>query len=143
MSINHRIWSRYACACLAWSGLAACSHPHTPPASVDDLMDDRVALDGLLMKCNANQQMSLRDPDCATARTASVRLAVQNERVDVVKRQEEFERSRDALRQAQERLHAAEESARKVDAYHLPVLPVDQPSTPSETQPAVLGQTKP
>jgi hypothetical protein len=145
MSIKHRIWSRFACACLAWSGLAACSHPHTPPASVDDLMDDRVALDGLLMKCNANPQMSLKDPDCETARTASVRLAVQNERVDVDKRQEEFEHSRDALRQAQERLRAAEESASKVDAYHLPVLPVDSPATPpSDAQQAAgVGQAKP
>jgi hypothetical protein len=129
MSLKHRNWSRSACACLALAGLAACNHAHTPPASVDDLMEDRVALDGLLMKCNANQQMSLKDPDCAAARTASGRLAVQNERVDVDKRQAEFERSRDALRQAQERLRAAEASASKVDAYHLPVLPVE-PATP-------------
>jgi hypothetical protein len=130
MPRNHRNWSRSICASLALSGLAACSHPHAPPASVDDLMEDRVALDGLLLKCNANPQMSLKDADCAAARTASARLALQNERVDVDKRQDEFERSRDALRQAQERLRAAEESARKVDAYHLPVLPVDPPPTP-------------
>ncbi len=126
LNLRRSLW-----ACLALTGLAACSRPHAPPASVDDLMEDRVALDGLLMKCNANQQMALKDSDCEAARTASVRLAVQNERVDLAKRQEEFEHSRDALRQAQDRLRAAEESARKVDAYHLPVVPVDQPPTSS------------
>jgi len=115
---------------LALSGLAACSPPHTPPPTVDDLVEDRVALDGLLMKCNANQEMTLKDPECAAAREASVRLAVQNQRVNVDKRQAEFERSREALRQAQDRLRAAEEAARKVDAYHLPVVPVDPPATP-------------
>jgi hypothetical protein len=104
-------------------------------------MEDRVALDGLLMKCNANPEMALKDADCGTARTASVRLAVQNQRVDLAKRQQEFERSRDALRQAQDRLRAAEESARKVDAYHLPLVPVDPPA--SDAPAGAVAQSKP
>ena len=142
MPLLHRTPRPSVWVCLTLSGLAACSPPHTPPASVDDLIEDRVALDGLLMKCNANQQLALKDADCAAARAASERLALQNERVDLAKREAEFERSRDALRQAQERLRAAEESARKVDAYQLPVVPVDPPATP-DAQPTIVDQTKP
>ncbi len=99
-------------------------------------MDDRVTRDGLLMKCEANPQMQRKDPDCATARRAAERLAMQNERINVAKRQAEFEHARDALREAQERLRVAEEAAAKVDAYQLPVVPVDPPEGP------VGGQTQ-
>jgi len=42
-----------------------------------------------------------------------------------VKRNAEFERNREQLRQAQERARADQESKARVDPYNLPVVPVD------------------
>src|ERR1700693_70586 len=48
------IKSMIACGCLGAVilGMAACSPRRIPPMSVTDLMEDRVTLDGVLMKCN-------------------------------------------------------------------------------------------
>ena len=74
--------------------------------TVADLMEDRVTLDGVLMKCNQNPIKARTDSDCLNARIAIERLAKD---VDVdpaveEKRQAEFERMREQLRLAQEKL---------------------------------------
>jgi hypothetical protein len=119
--------TRYSALCVALVALCACTPRRTPPATVSDLMEDRVTLDGLLMKCNNDPRMNRTDPDCNTARIAVERLAVQNEADDSAKREAEFERQRELLRQAQEKQREQQESATKVDAYHLPLVPVEPP----------------
>ena len=115
-----------ACCCALILPAAACG-PREPAAmTVADLMDDRVALDGVLMKCNEDASRAGNDA-CVNARAASERLAHLNEAAREAKRAEEFERNREKLRLVDEQ-RRREEEARKVDAYHLPVVPVDPPT---------------
>jgi len=117
------------CACL-WGLLvvtAACTPRRAPPMTVAELMDDRVTLDGLLIKCDQDQVKARADTDCLNARVATERLASRSEAAEEAKRTEEFERSREKLRMAEDRQRQEQESKTKVDAYHLPVVPVDAP----------------
>src|ERR1700676_3358367 len=94
------IKSIIACGCLAAviSAMAACGPRVIPPMTVTELMEDRVMLDGVLMKCNQSKARS--DAECINARIASERLANKNEPAVEAKRGEEFERSREWLRVA-------------------------------------------
>jgi hypothetical protein len=114
--------------------------------SVADLMEDRVTLDGVLMKCNQNAAKARTDSDCLNARIAIDRLASQSDPAEEAKRTEEFERSREKLRQVQDKQRQEQEAQTKVDAYHLPLVPVE-PAPPASTSdaspPPTAGQTKP
>jgi len=106
--------------------------------TVTDLMEDRVLLDGVLMKCNQDKSKARTDADCLNARIAIGRLASQHDdSADEAKRNEAFERSREQLRSAQEKLRQEQQAKTKVDVYHLPLVPVEQPPpSSSETAPA-------
>jgi hypothetical protein len=116
---------------LLWAsvlGSAACSPRKIPPMTVDDLMEDRVTLDGVLLKCNQDPAKLRNTSDCVNARIAVERLAQKN--VDPAveeKRKAEFERSREQLRLAQDKVRQEQEAKTKVDAYSLPVVPVEPP----------------
>src|SRR6202049_4068957 len=111
------IKSIVACGCLGAVILAtaACSPRRIPPMSVADLMEDRVTLDGVLMKCNQNQSKARTDSDCLNARFAIERLPSQSEPAKEAKRKEEFERTREQLRLAQEKQRQEQEAKAKVD----------------------------
>jgi hypothetical protein len=113
--------------------------------TVTDLMEDRVTLDGVLMKCNQNQAKARTDSDCLNARIAIERLANQTEPAQEAKHTEEFERSREQLRLSQEKQRREQEAKTKVDVYHLPVVPVEsaQPPPPSDTNPPVVSRSTP
>ena len=118
--------------------------------SVTDLMEDRVTLDGVLMKCNRDPYKARTDSDCLNARIAIERLASQSERAEEAKRAEEFEHSREKLRLAQEKQRQeqeAKEAKTKVDAYHLPLVPVESTPTPAsqpnETNPPIARESNP
>jgi hypothetical protein len=93
--------------------------------TVEDLMEDRVTLDGVLLKCNEQPAKVHNESDCHNARIAIERLAKDVDPAEERRRAAEFERSRERLRLAQEKLREDEEAKRKVDAYNLPVVPVD------------------
>lgn len=146
------IKSIIACGCLGAviSATAACSPKRIPPMSVTDLMEDRVMLDGVLMKCNRNPSKARTDSDCLNARIAIARLASKNEPAEEAKRAEEFERSREKLRLAQEKQRQeqeAKEAKTKVDAYHLPLVPIESAPTPApqsnDTNPPIARQSNP
>ena len=122
-----------ACAWLAAAifGSAACSPRRAPPLTVADLMEDRVTLDGVLMKCNQNPVKARTDSDCLNARVAIERLAKDVDPAVEEQRQAEFERSREQLRLTQDKLRQEQEAKTKVDAYSLPVMPVDPPRPPT------------
>jgi hypothetical protein len=138
-----------ACGCLGAAILAtsACGPRQTAPLTVADLMEDRVMLDGVLMKCNQDFSRSHADPDCLNARIAIERLASQSEPAEEAKREEEFEHRREQLRMTQERQRQQEEAKEKVDAYHLPVMPVDPapPAAPRSNggSPPIVRETSP
>lgn len=107
-------------------------------------------LDGVLMKCNQNASKARTDSDCINARIAIERLASQNEPAEEAKRAEEFERSREQRRLAQEKQRQEEEAKKpKMDAYHLPLVPVEPPpaapshEAPAALNPPVVSQSKP
>ena len=125
--------------CATVLSVAACTPRQIPPMTVADLMEDRVTLDGVLLKCNQNRSKARNDTECLNARIAIDRLA-QAKEVDPSieqKRKEEFERSRERLRLAQDKQREAEDAKTKVDPYTLPVLPPDstapQPPAPPPT----------
>lgn len=141
------IKSIIACGCLgaAILGTAACSPKRIPPMSVTDLMEDRVTLDGVLMKCNRNPSKARNDSDCLNARIAIERLASRNQPAEEAKRAEEFEHSREKLRLAQERQRQEQESKTTVDVYHLPLVPVEATPAPqpNDTNPPIARQSNP
>src|ERR1700683_3378217 len=97
-------------------GLAACSPPPVHHLTVDDLLEDRVMLDGVLLKCDQDVNRARDNTDCLNARIAVERLAAQNEPAEEAKRKAEFERTREQLRLAQEKQR--EQTAKpKVDGY--------------------------
>jgi uncharacterized protein YaiL (DUF2058 family) len=112
--------------------------------TVADLMEDRVTLDGVLMKCNQSPSKARTDSDCLNARIAIERLASQNEPAQEAKRMEEFEHSRDKLRLAQDKQRQEQEAKTKVDAYHLPLVPVEPvsppPPAPNDANPPLARQ---
>lgn len=100
-------------------------------------------LDGVLMKCNQAPSKARTDSDCINARIAIERLASKNEPAEEAKRAEDFERSREQLRQAQEKQRLVEEAKKpKMDAYHLPLVPVEPPPA-APSKPAVVSQSNP
>ncbi len=107
--------------------LMACRPPRTPLPSVEDLMEDRVALDGILLKCSDGSARSASQPECATARIAAARLGKDKEAAEIARREQEFERNREQLRQSQERQRALAGETQKEDAYSLPLVPVEPP----------------
>jgi len=110
--------------------------------TVEDLMEDRVTLDGVLLKCDKNPAKARTDSDCLNARIAVERLARDHEHdpAEDKKHQEEFERRREQLRLAQEKLRQEQEAKKTVDAYSLPVVPVD-PVPPAKTDPPPVAGT--
>lgn len=105
-------------------GSAACSPKRIPSLTVADLMEDRVTLDGVIMKCDQNPARA-RDSDCLNARIAIERLAKDVDPAEDEKRRAAFEASRDKLRLAQEKVRQEQEAKTKVDAYNLPLVPVE------------------
>ena len=121
-----------ACAALvaAMLGSSACAPKRIPPMTVEDLMEDRVTLDGVLLKCNEHPTKSRNESDCLNARIAIERLAKDVDPAEETRRNAEFERSREKLRLAQEKVRQDQEAKTKVDAYSLPLVPVD-PAPPA------------
>jgi hypothetical protein len=107
--------------------LAACKPPREAPPSVEDLMADRVALDGILLKCSEPSSKDKPGADCEIARIAVERLARQKEVAEEAKRQQEFERNREQHRLSDERRAAQQSEQKKVDPYTMPVVPVEPP----------------
>ena len=114
-------------------------------------MEDRVTLDGILLKCD-QEPTKVRNPsDCENARIANERLATQRVDPEVEKRRQvDFEKAREQLRLTQDKLRQEQEAKTKVDAYTLPVVPVDPaaaakgaasavPSPPDSSGPPLAG----
>jgi hypothetical protein len=116
-----------ACAGLvaAILGSAACAPKRIPAMTVQDLMEDRVTLDGVLLKCNQRPAKVHNDSDCRNALIAVERLAKDVDPAEEARRNAEFERSREKLRVAQEKVRRDQEVKTKVDAYNLPLVPVE------------------
>ncbi|MGA2397730.1 MAG: EexN family lipoprotein [Steroidobacteraceae bacterium] len=133
-SIKHILASGGLCAAILV--VAGCAPRRIPPMTVEDLMEDRVTLDGVLLKCNQDPSKVANPSDCENARIAIERLASQQVDPDVDKKhQAEFEKAREQLRVTQEKLRQEQEAKTKVDPYTLPVVPVDPNASAKGTAP--------
>jgi hypothetical protein len=119
---------------------AACSPRKIPPMTVSDFMEDRVKLDGVLFKCNENPARMRSDSDCMNARIAVERLASENEVSRQAKSAEDFEHNREQLRSMQDKQRQEQQSKDKVDAYHLPLVPIEPSPPPKDLQSPIVGQ---
>jgi hypothetical protein len=137
---SKKISGFWVCAAVLTS--TACSQHRIPPVTVEDLMEDRVMLDGLLIKCDQNPNGVRNPSDCESARIASERLAAQQVDTGIErKREEEFEKAREQLRLAQEKKREEQEAKSKVDPYTMPVVPVDP--APRTAPPPAPGSPPP
>lgn len=139
-----------ALSCALMMCAEGCKPPRPPEPSVNELLDDRVTLDGIVIKCNNDRQFARSSGACASARIAVERIAAQKERAEAAKRQAEFELHRDRLRESQDRLRQQQELYSHIDAYHLPLVPVDppadlvtQPKPPLDVSSPMVGQADP
>jgi hypothetical protein len=131
-----------ACAGLvaAILGSAGCAPKRIPAMTVQDLMEDRVTLDGVLLKCSEHPDKVQNVSDCLNARVAVERLAKDVDPAEEARRTAEFERSREKLRLAQEKVRQDQEAKTKVDAYNLPLVPVESALPSGATSGAVARQ---
>jgi hypothetical protein len=82
---------RLGAALLTAAVLAACA-PDPRPRTVFDFMEDGLAREGVLTRCNQDRDATLTDEECANARRAAAALALEAERA----RESELERSSEA-----------------------------------------------
>jgi hypothetical protein len=99
-----------------------------------------VTLDGVLLKCNEHPDKVQNVSDCLNARVAVERLAKDVDPAEEARRTAEFERSREKLRLAQEKVRHDQEAKTKVDAYNLPLIPVESTLPSGATSGAVPRQ---
>jgi hypothetical protein len=91
--------------------LAACEN-RPAPRSFADFMDDSIARDGTLARCNQDPEGTADDIECAHARRASVSIALRLERERLATLQAESQRKIDELIQEMvERERIAREAA--------------------------------
>jgi hypothetical protein len=150
MQMSTKTITASGCLLVIIAATSACSPRRIPPTTVTDLMEDRVMLDGVLMKCNQDKTKARNDADCLNARIAIERLASKSDPADEAKRAEAFERTREQLRLSQEKLRQEQqekEAKAKVDAYHLPLVPVEAtppaPPPPEDANPPKVSQSIP
>jgi hypothetical protein len=90
--------------------VAACA-PDPEPRSVLYFMDDGLAREGVLTRCNRDRDATLDDVECANARRAAAMIALEAERAKAAELERESERKLVALRERQARDAAAAEQA--------------------------------
>jgi len=95
-----RVWPKAVVTLLFAATVAACA-PQPAPRSVLDFMEDGLARDGALARCNQNRDATLSDGECANARRAATTLTVEAERVRAAEFDRESERKLAAMRNHQ------------------------------------------
>jgi hypothetical protein len=90
--------------------MAACAPP-PEPRSVLDFMEDGLARDGVLARCNQDRDATLSEAECANARRAAAMLASEADRGSTEALERESERKLVALRERTDRQDAAERDA--------------------------------
>jgi hypothetical protein len=90
--------------------VAACA-PAPEPRSVLDFMDDGLARDGVLARCNEDRDATLGEIECENARRAAATLAAETDRGRSRDLERESERKLVALRERTDQQAAAERAA--------------------------------
>lgn len=83
-----------------------------PPRSFTEFMDDRIAREGVLVRCNADRTATADDPECINARRAAAAIAAQGE----AEKREQLEAQSEArLVAARQRYDAQQAAARDAE----------------------------
>jgi hypothetical protein len=90
--------------------LAGCEEPQ--PISFAEFMDDAIARDGTLARCNENREATAGDIECANARRAAAAIALREERARREALERESEQKLAALREELEFERAAAREAK-------------------------------
>jgi hypothetical protein len=101
---------RAGVALLLAAALAACA-PQPEPRTVLDFMDDGIAREGVLTRCNQYRDETSTDAECANARRAAAALALEAERARAPVLERASEDKLVALRETQARAATASQSA--------------------------------
>jgi hypothetical protein len=83
--------------------MAGCTPPEPEPRTFFDFMDDGLAREGVLTRCNQNRAATLDDVECINARRAAAVVALEQERSRSIDLERESERKLVALRERAER----------------------------------------
>lgn len=111
-------------AILSVAALAAAGCvPEPPPRTTADFLDDPIALEATLARCNADRTRTMRDPECQNAREAAHRISVEEEQERLRKLEAQSQRKLDELRALQraadEARQRAEEAERRAEEAEL------------------------
>ena len=88
------------------AAIAACA-PEPRPRTVLDFMEDGLAREGVLTRCNQDRDATLQDVECSNARRAAAALAIEGERARAGDLEHRSERKLAALRELEAREAAA------------------------------------
>jgi len=125
--------------------LAGCQKPE--PRSYTFFMEDRIARDGILVRCESNPQQALNDIECANAQRAAAEIALQAERARAAELEAESERRMEAFRsQLAESERQAREAAlrairEELEAYEAQFRSPDE--VPVDAAPELNGSVTP
>ena len=100
--------------------LVACA-PKPEPRTVLDFMDDGLARDGVLTRCNQNREETLNDAECINARRASSTIALQAERARAPGLEQQSEAKLLALRERQGDATATSDGPASAPSFGSPV----------------------
>ncbi len=115
--ISKTTWVKYQAAIgggMVLLLLAACEEPN--PTSYAEFMEDSIARDGTLIRCNLDRENTTNDIECANARRAAATIALREERERREMFEQESERKLAVLRAEVERERAAAREAQALAA---------------------------
>ena len=117
---------------------AGCVEP-PPPRSVQEFVDNPLALEAALVRCSQNRAETRYEVECVNAREANKIIAAREEAERRAEFEAQSERKRQALRRAQEaaaeaRRRAAEAERRRDDATYLEQFGQLPPDTSEQAQ---------
>jgi hypothetical protein len=90
--------------------LVACA-PKPEPRTVAAFMEDGLAREGVLTRCNQDRDATIADAECANARRAAAAIALEAERARAPQLEQQSEAKLVALRDREARRDAAEQDA--------------------------------
>jgi hypothetical protein len=100
--------------------LVACA-PKPEPRTVLDFMDDGLAREGVLTRCNQNRERTLSDEECNNARRAAATIAIEAERARAPGLEQQSEAKLVALRDRQAGTAATGDGSASASTFGSPV----------------------
>ena len=93
-------------------GLTGCEPP-PEPRTIDDFLEDSIAMDAKLRACRNDRKMAARDPECKAARQAAAKLSAAEQAAQQDRMQKSSEEELDRLRRQQQARYEAAEQRRQ------------------------------